>query len=167
MTWLLRLYPRAWRARYEEEMRQVLAGEAPTLRLAVDLLAGAVDAHVNPHWTPGREPSPRAIGGPMISKIVACEVRSMKKMAAGRQAAWLIGASSTLAGVAVTLTALFGRTSFSEALIYAAFPMALMCSSECGYLGRYSATARWVLIGAGNALILGIMWGAVALGDRI
>jgi len=86
----------------------------------------------------------------MISKLVACEVRAMKKMATIRQVAWILGASATLAGLAMTFDTVFGRSSFSEALISAAFPMALMCSSECGYMSRYSAAA----------------WGAVVLGDR-
>jgi hypothetical protein len=107
VTWLLRLYPRAWRARYEEEMRHMLAEEPRTVRLMVDLLAGAVDARLNPHWTPGREPSPRAIGGPMISKIVACEVPAMTRPGALRQAAWLIGAPASC--LDVSYTAVIGR----------------------------------------------------------
>ncbi len=41
---LLRLYPRAWRARYEAEMLAVLEQHDVTLRTRLDLLRGALDA---------------------------------------------------------------------------------------------------------------------------
>jgi hypothetical protein len=46
---LLRLYPRAWRERYGEELSAHLAAQRP-LRIGVvaDLLRGALDAHLHP-----------------------------------------------------------------------------------------------------------------------
>ena len=44
----LRLYPRAWRDRYEEEVLAVLESGPPTPRLHADLARGALDAHVHP-----------------------------------------------------------------------------------------------------------------------
>jgi hypothetical protein len=51
---LLRLYPLSWRDRYGEEFAAVL--EACPLRLTtiVDILLGALDAHINPQDTTGR-----------------------------------------------------------------------------------------------------------------
>jgi hypothetical protein len=48
MTRLVRLYPRAWRDRYEEEFLALLAERPPTLGDLVDTVRGAVDAHLNP-----------------------------------------------------------------------------------------------------------------------
>ena len=48
MKRLLRLYPRAWRARYEAEVGRMLDDSGAGLRDAPDLLAGAVDAHLHP-----------------------------------------------------------------------------------------------------------------------
>ena len=48
MTWLLRLYPRAWQRRYGAEFEELVASQPGSLQLAVDLLGGAVDAHVKP-----------------------------------------------------------------------------------------------------------------------
>lgn len=45
---LLRLYPSRWRARYGTEMEDLLADQALTPRLALDLLRGALDAHLHP-----------------------------------------------------------------------------------------------------------------------
>jgi hypothetical protein len=51
-AWLLRLYPRAWRQRYEIEMLAVLEARPLTLRARVDLLRGALDAHLHPAAPP-------------------------------------------------------------------------------------------------------------------
>jgi len=44
--WLLRLYPRSWRARYEAEVVAVLHQHGCTMRTLVDLAVGALDARL-------------------------------------------------------------------------------------------------------------------------
>jgi hypothetical protein len=55
---LLRLYPQSWRSRYEDELVELLELRPPTVRDRVDLVRGAVDAHLHPQVvTPeGRAP---------------------------------------------------------------------------------------------------------------
>lgn len=53
---LLALYPSGWRARYEPEVAWILAQEPLTLRGRLDLVRGAIDAHLHPD-----EPSPLPI----------------------------------------------------------------------------------------------------------
>jgi hypothetical protein len=48
MSRLVRLYPQAWRDRYEDEFLSLLAERPPTLGDVVDTVRGAVDAHLNP-----------------------------------------------------------------------------------------------------------------------
>lgn len=43
MTWLLRLYPPPWRRRYGGEVAQMLADQPFSFRMAIDLIAGAID----------------------------------------------------------------------------------------------------------------------------
>jgi hypothetical protein len=45
---LLRLYPRAWRDRYESEMLAIIETDSLPWRTRLDLLRGALDAHVHP-----------------------------------------------------------------------------------------------------------------------
>jgi hypothetical protein len=48
----LRLYPHAWRQRYEPEMLAVLEARSLTKRVRVDLARGALDAHLHPIGPP-------------------------------------------------------------------------------------------------------------------
>jgi hypothetical protein len=50
----LRLYPRAWRERYGDEVALVLARHRVTLWTVFDMLLGAADAHLHPELLPGR-----------------------------------------------------------------------------------------------------------------
>jgi len=47
--YLLRLYPRTWRARYEEELLAMLEARPPSFPDTIDMLFGAVDAHLHPY----------------------------------------------------------------------------------------------------------------------
>lgn len=49
MTRVIRLYPRAWRDRYEAELVDLLASRRPSVVDRLDLVRGALDAWRNPH----------------------------------------------------------------------------------------------------------------------
>ena len=51
---LLRLYPHAWRDRYGDEMASVLAEHRVTYWTALDLILGALDAHLHGDLLPRR-----------------------------------------------------------------------------------------------------------------
>ena len=163
---LIRLYPRAWQQRYGREMRELLAAQKPTVRVFADLVAGAVDARLNPQWMPADRAGTKQGAGHMV-KAFRCAPEGVSVSDQWRSAAWLVGGSLvlTLAGVALKLQ--IGSNSFSEGLLYSAFPASLMLSSECTYLKRYSTAARTVMSVGGAVLIVLMMWGAVAIGNRI
>jgi hypothetical protein len=69
MTRLVRLYPRAWRDRYEEEFLVLLAERPPTFGDLVDTVRGALDAHLNPQAD--REPSPWTHRIPGLLALIA------------------------------------------------------------------------------------------------
>jgi hypothetical protein len=52
--WLLRLYPRRWRGRYEGEVQALLEEHAIRLRTLGDLLTGAFDARLDPAYAQER-----------------------------------------------------------------------------------------------------------------
>ena len=52
--WLLRLYPRRWRGRYEVEVQALLEDHQIRLRTVIDLLIGALDARLDPAYAKER-----------------------------------------------------------------------------------------------------------------
>ncbi len=49
----LRLYPRDWRDRYAEELAAVVDARPDDWRVRLDLVRGAIDAHLHPRMPPG------------------------------------------------------------------------------------------------------------------
>ena len=60
-----------------------------------------------------------------------------------------------------------GPNAFSEGLLYSSFPAALMLSSECTVLKRYSPGARIAMSGGGALFVILVTWAAVAIGNLI
>ena len=50
--WILRFYPLAWRKRYADELVSVLQEHPISLWTLLDLLRGALDAHLHPDLLP-------------------------------------------------------------------------------------------------------------------
>lgn len=169
MAWLasalIRLYPREWRGRYGLEIAEMIAAERLTLRSATDLVAGAIDARLNPQLAPAAASG--AKGHTMTTRMFQCSPPGLSKADQLRSAGWMIGGSLGLVLTSITLQATLGRNAFSEALLYGAFPAALMLSNECTYLKPYSRAVRLTLSIGGAVLILLIMWASVAIGGRI
>ena len=55
VRWLLRLYPREWRARYEEELVAMLEERPTSVADLFDTALCALDAHARPQISPDRE----------------------------------------------------------------------------------------------------------------
>jgi hypothetical protein len=70
---LLRLYPRAWKARYGEEMAALLDDRPLGRRDRLDLFRGAVDAWLHP-WTPSAAPVLAALGAGAAWTLLAVGV---------------------------------------------------------------------------------------------
>jgi hypothetical protein len=68
---ILRCYPRAWRERYGDELADLLAREARSPRLALDLALGALDAHLHPQvGAAGPSRARRALGVALLAGIL-------------------------------------------------------------------------------------------------
>jgi hypothetical protein len=163
---LIRLYPRAWRQRYGDEMRELLASQKPSLRTFTDLVAGAIDARLNPQQLPGARPLGME-GAKTMVKAFPCATQGVTVPDQWRAAAWMVGGSIALTAFGILLRMKIGPNALSEGLMYAAFPAALMLSSECTYLKRYSPAARRVMSIGGAALVVLINWIAVIIAYRI
>lgn len=155
---LLHLYPRGWRARYGEEVAELLVREAFTPRLVLDLIAGAVDARLTPQAS--------ATGGVMTESIFRCA-----RVATTREDAWkstsvILSGSllSALIYMALRPRQMFG---YPDLLLYGGFPISMVLASYWTTLKRYRPAARFALMGLESAVILAILLGSIWLADRM
>jgi hypothetical protein len=138
MRWLLKLYPRWWRCRYEAEMLALLEETRSMPREVVDLLLGALDARLNPpRWRSWRR----------------------RRTAAGRGVLVLVGALAIVAfdtyalGWIAPLVDRFGGLGAERVV-----EMALFVAIALGpgrLLGRRSVT-WWLLLVALQEVELGL-----------
>lgn len=144
MKWLLKLYPPAWQRRYRNEVESYLEAESPKLRTMLDLIAGAIDAWLNPDWIP--EAKGQGSNSMMITAS-RCGCIEISKAEAVRSGISMIGLCFFLTAVYVALSKFVGPHIMLEALIYSAFFIAFTVSSKYTYLKPYSRVARNVIIG--------------------
>jgi hypothetical protein len=70
MKRLIALYPRRWRERYGAELEEFMARRQLGLRMGVDLVRAAIDAHLHPELVPQRWLSAVASGGTAADDLV-------------------------------------------------------------------------------------------------
>jgi hypothetical protein len=168
MTFLIRLYPRAWRARYGEELTALVANEAPTMRLVVDLVAGAIDARLNPQALPHRTASVLDEGGTTMRKMIAhCYPSEISPAEQWKSAAWMLGGTVVLSVVYIALRRQFGETLVIDAFGTAVFPITVLFALRNTYFKPYSLAARTVMIVGLMAAVFLIALAAEFVGNRI
>lgn len=169
MKWMVRLYPAKWRERYGEEFADVLASQRPSLGMLVDVLGGAVDAHLRPQArvvktepvqgddTMTRELIGRcAAGGPKLS------ARDQKIASIG-----MIVSALVTSGAYVILTKLYHSAVPVQALGYTSFPAMMLVYTQMAYWRGRSKAAQAVLLVGSFAFIYLIMLGACAVAVKL
>ncbi|MFN7972837.1 MAG: hypothetical protein U0166_10890 [Acidobacteriota bacterium] len=148
MKWLLNLYPKAWRERYGAEMGALLEERPGSIALAVDLIAGAIDARMQP--APQAAPVPAGAGGDdmtttMLRRCASGRVLTTREQLLG--ALFVIAGTAAITAIYAVLKAAFGSTPAVEALGGTAYLFPLVLYSGYAYLGGHSRTAQVVLVG--------------------
>lgn len=154
MSRLVRLYPATWRARYEAEFVELLATRPPGLLERIDVVRGAVDAHVHPqihHANEVQSPSP----------LPEDELRLTRRLGFG-----------ALAGAALWIVAwvvsLLGPVRYDDQGAYrdggAAAPfllgaVVLLAGGLGGQLIRLPRNALLARTGAGVTIPFLLLWG--------
>jgi len=165
MKFLLKLYPRGWRERYASEVADYLdQANPPPLRTALDLIAGAIDARLNPEYMP----NPAAEGDSnMLASICRCDTTDISVRDAIKSAGLMIGISLVVAVTGVTLDTLYGDHSLINALLYSGFFIALTISSRFTYLRACSPIVQNTLAVLSIPFWYGFFVFFALLGDRI
>jgi hypothetical protein len=165
---LVRLYPRQWRDRYGEEMAQMLADQPVTLRLIVDLIAGAVDARINPQLSSAARNALESNGGTAVTRILThCQPQDITQSEYLRSVVVLFATTIALAGAYMQLKRTFGDHPVIDAFGSATFPISVLASSWETYLKRYSRVARLALILGMGALVFLIGLAAAFIGEVV
>ena len=142
---LIRLYPREWRERYAEELSAMVGDRPLSLRISIDLIAGAIDARFTKEKTM-----------PSILRT-ACLTRNEPQTVADglRGAAMMIGGTVLFLALGM-IAKRNGHLDTAETLKGMAFPVSLVLMSHVMYLRKQSPIAKWVITG-GTLTILTII----------
>jgi hypothetical protein len=168
MKALIRLYPRGWRARYGDEMAQLIADQPKTIRLAFDLIAGAIDARLHPQLSAGPTGPPATKGETVVTRILThCQPHEITSAEYRRSVVWLLGTTILLSGLYIGLKRAFGDSPLIEAFGISTFPIAILASSWETYFKRYSKTARLAIIAGLGAIVFFVSLAADWLGRAL
>ena len=174
MTFLLRLYPKSWRARYGDELAEILDAQPPSLGLFVDVLAGALDARLHPRLivSSTRGPERTALQG-----VSAMTEDLMTRCAAGGPqistreqyfAGGMMMAGALLMGTAyVLLRHQFHATPAVEAIGYSIFPAITLFYAQAAYLRHRPATTQAVFLVGGLGAVYLLLWAACAIAFKL
>ena len=166
MSWLLRLYPPAWRRRYAGEVAEMLAGRGFSLRIAVDLVAGAIDSWLHPTATlaaaAAAAPPAHEKERNMLSRVLRLDCSVMYGSNISKEDQWKAGVAAigwtavlTLAWLGLRLR--FGSVPVLESLSLLPVLFASVYSLRYTYLKGRPGSVQAVFIGGVtliNALIL-------------
>jgi hypothetical protein len=164
VTWLIRLYPPAWRRRYGRELAEMLAAQPMSFRTGVDLVAGAVDAWLNPQSSTAVTTTDAKGAGAMLPKML--QLRSgghgpdVTVADSIKAAAVTIGGTLALVAVLTGATKLYGKNPYFESLLAMGWLVPFLFSQHYTYLKGHPARVQAVLIGAPAVIVI-----AIALGN--
>jgi len=165
MKWLLRLYPARWRERYGEEFGAVLASQRASVGLILDVLGGAIDAHLYPqtqHLQTQHSDSTQTRGEDTMTfaMLQRCAAGGPKLSPSDRRIARriMIGSALVIAGLEIALSRIYRGAPAVQALIYASAPMLALIYEQTAYLRKRSwLTQAFVLVGGASATYLFIL----------
>lgn len=153
MSRLVRLYPAAWRERYEREFTELLAARPPGLMDDIDIFRGALDAHLHP-----QVPQPGDVDAPTLAEEDHRLARRLGFGAVAGAGLW------ALAWIVVWLGPVRydGYGAYRDGAAAAPFllgAVVLIAGGLGGQLVHLPPTARLARLGAGVALPFILLWG--------
>ena len=152
MTWWLKLYPRAWRQRYGAELADLVASQPRSVQLAIDVLGGAIDAHLKPQAFAQRrdDDGGRHRGGlDMLTRLKdgGTETCTTRKDA-------FVGAGLTLgAALVVAAIMVIGDNPLAKTIGLTMFPGVLVVGVQPVYLRGHSMPVK-IALTVGPFLVL-------------
>jgi len=159
MSRLVGLYPRAWRARYGEELADLTAARPLGLGGAIDLVGGAIDAHRHPELVDPTAAAPT--GAEPVSRQRYEDLRVARRLGTAALIgsvlwifAWVVAANGPMVGS--------GDDAYRDGM--AAMPLyftalVLLAAGLVGQLIRLPSRARVARFGAFIGILAAPVWG--------
>jgi hypothetical protein len=157
LTGLLTLYPPRWRRRYGAEVAELIAAQPFSIRASADLIAGAIDAWINPQLAAAGAAKPEGMKGE-VSMIA--RTMQLKCAGYGPEISAIDTAKSTTVMLGGTLfLALrylwsvwqFGKNPYLTALSPMAYFLPMLISLRWTALKGRSAPTQAIFIGGFSA----------------
>jgi hypothetical protein len=173
MNWLLRLYPAKWRERYGNEFALVLAGQRVSIGLLLDVIGGAVDAHLHPQvlsTNSNRNSNLNQGEDTMtLAMFARCAAGGPKLSPEERRFAstFAIVSALALATLYIVLTRIFRQAPAVQAVIYASVFFTSSIHVQMAYLRNRSRTAQALILGAELGAMYLFMLGACLIASRL
>ena len=152
MTWLLGLYPPRWRRRYGDELRALVASQPFSLHAVIDLIAGAIDAWLEPQKIPIQQPEG-------VTMICSRSHERVTRQDAWKSAAVNLGGTLFLTAIWMTLHIRLGDRTYVDAFSAMAFLVPYLFSLRYTSLKGRSLRTQTIFIG-GTILLLTVILGA-------
>jgi hypothetical protein len=157
MTWLVRLYPPGWRRRYGRELADLIAAQPASYGMAIDLVAGAIDAWVNPQSSTAAAATDAKGAGAMVPRMLQLRCAgydpNVTKADKVKAAAIVIGGSLLAALAYVWATPRYGKDPYLESLFLVSWLVFFVVSQHYTTLKGRPALVQALLIG-GQALVV-------------
>jgi hypothetical protein len=170
VTWLIRLYPPAWRRRYGRELAELLAAQPMSFRTAVDLVAGAVDAWLNPQASTAVTTTQAKGAGAMLPKVLHLRGGGhgpdVTMADSFKAAAVTIGGTLALMAVLTGAIKIYGKNPYFEALMAMSWLLPFVFSQHFTYLKGYPARVQAVLIGGPAVIVIAIALGGAWINNN-
>jgi hypothetical protein len=176
MSWLLRLYPASWRARYGEEFAHVLSGQHVSLGLLLDVIGGAVDAHLHPqvlashsNRNPDLNPNLKQGETMTLAMFARCAAGGPKLSPEERRFASTLAIVSALAmaSLYLVLTKIFRQVPAVQAVIYTSVIFTSSIQTQMAYLRNRSRAAQALILGAELGAMYLFMLSACLIASRL
>jgi hypothetical protein len=159
MIWL---YPPAWRRRYGRELADLIAAQPASFGTAIDLVAAAIDAWLNPQSSTAAPAAESKGAETMVSRMLQLRCagygENVTSADARKAAAVTIGGTLALVLAALWATARYGSNAYLESFLLFSWMVPMLFGLRYTSLKGRPGSVQAVFIGGNIAFIAAITW---------
>ena len=169
MNWLLRLYPARWRERYGEEFGAVLASQRASVGLVVDVLGGAIDAHLHPQFQHSDSNQIKGEDTMTLAMLQRCAAGGPKLSPNERRIAFQLSIWSALviAVLYIVLTKIYRGAPAVQAVYWTSIFFPNFIYQQTVYLKKRFWLTQAIVLGAGLSAMYLFMLTVCVLGSKL